>query len=52
MRWPQAQGLGLTGIRERLNTLGGSMRLDTAPAEGTTIQADIPLGGEHARIAG
>ena len=52
MRWPQAQGLGLTGIRERLNTLGGSMRLDTAPAEGTTIQADIPLGGEHARTAG
>jgi signal transduction histidine kinase len=52
MRSPQAQGLGLTGIRERINALGGSMRLDTAPSRGTTIQADIPLGGEHAATAG
>jgi signal transduction histidine kinase len=52
MRWPQAQGLGLTGIRERLSTLGGSMRLTTAPSKGTTIQADIPLGGGHAGTAG
>jgi signal transduction histidine kinase len=52
MRWPQAQGLGLTGIRERVNTLGGSMLLTTAPSKGTTIQADIPLGGGHARTAG
>jgi len=52
MRCPQAQGLGLTGIRERINTLGGSMRLHTAPSKGTTIQADIPLGGGHAGTAG
>jgi signal transduction histidine kinase len=51
-RWPQAQGLGLTGIRERINNLGGSMRLQTAPSKGTTIQADIPLGGGHAGTAG
>ena len=52
MHWPPAQGLGLTGIRERISTLGGSMRLTTAPSKGTTIQADIPLGGGHAGTAG
>ena len=40
-----AQGLGLIGIRERLKALGGSLRLVTEPRRGTTIQADIPLGG-------
>jgi signal transduction histidine kinase len=40
-----AQGLGLVGIRERLNALGGSLRLTTEPRQGTTIQAEIPLGG-------
>lgn len=54
MRWPQVQGLGLAGIRERLNTLGGSMRLDSGPSQGTTIHAEFPLGGdcEHAGTAG
>jgi len=52
MHWPQSQGLGLTGIRERISALGGSMRLTTAPSRGTTIQADIPLGGGHAGTAG
>lgn len=42
---PGAQGLGLMGIRERLNALGGSLRVATAPGRGTTIFADIPLGG-------
>lgn len=41
---PGAQGLGLLGIRERLNALGGSLRVITAPGRGTTIIADIPLG--------
>jgi signal transduction histidine kinase len=52
MRWPQKLGLGLAGIRERITTLGGSMQLETAPSQGTTVQADIPFGGEHARTAG
>jgi signal transduction histidine kinase len=42
---PGAQGLGLLGIRERLNALGGSLRVVTEPRHGTTIVADIPLGG-------
>ena len=41
---PQAQGLGLIGIRERVSTLGGSLRVITQPLNGTTIQAEIPLG--------
>jgi signal transduction histidine kinase len=39
------QGLGLLGIRERLNALGGTLRLISGPGQGTTILADIPLGG-------
>ena len=41
---PGVQGLGLLGIRERLNALGGSLRVVTEPGRGTTILADIPLG--------
>lgn len=51
-RWPRTLGLGLAGIQERINTLGGSMQLATAPSAGTTVQADIPFGGQHARTAG
>lgn len=40
-----SQGLGLLGIRERLNALGGSFQLITEPRRGTTLIADIPLGG-------
>jgi signal transduction histidine kinase len=43
-REPKALGLGLTGIRERVNALGGSLRLVTTPLNGTTLQASIPLG--------
>ena len=39
-----AHGLGLVGIRERLNALGGSLHITSEPRRGTTMQADIPLG--------
>lgn len=39
-----ATGLGLIGIRERLNALGGSLHLAAEPQHGTTIRAEIPLG--------
>ena len=42
---PVSQGLGLLGIRERLNALGGSLQLSTEPRRGTTLIADIPVGG-------
>jgi signal transduction histidine kinase len=36
-------GLGLMGIRERLNALGGSLRVVTKPGNGTTLFVEIPL---------
>lgn len=40
---PDAAGLGLIAMRERLNALGGSLRLETEPQRGTTLIAQIPL---------
>ena len=39
------QGLGLSGIRERLNALGGSLSLVTKAKHGTTLVATVPLTG-------
>jgi signal transduction histidine kinase len=40
-------GLGLIGIRERLNALGGSLHVVSESKRGTTLLTDIPLGGSH-----
>jgi signal transduction histidine kinase len=37
------QCLGLVGMRERVNLLGGSFVVESAPGEGTTIRVRIPL---------
>jgi len=37
-------GLGLIGIRERLNALGGSLHVVSKSMRGTTLLTDIPLG--------
>jgi signal transduction histidine kinase len=37
-------GLGLIGMRERTELLGGHFQVRTAPAEGTSITVTIPLG--------
>lgn len=42
---PESEGMGLLGIRERLNALGGTLRVIAEPGCGTTILTDIPLGG-------
>jgi len=34
---------GLMGIRERVELLGGSVRIDSTPGEGTRIRIDVPL---------
>jgi PAS domain S-box-containing protein len=36
--------LGLLGMRERLEMIGGSFEVESAPGNGTTITAKIPLG--------
>lgn len=46
------EGLGLTGIRERVTALGGTLRLISEPTNGTTVQVTIPLGGRHANSCG
>ena len=38
------RGLGLLGIRERLTPLGGVLRIESAPGQGTELRVSIPLG--------
>lgn len=41
----QGQRFGLRGMRERVEELGGSLRIDTAPGRGATVTAVLPLNG-------
>jgi len=36
-------GLGLTGMRERIELLGGTFEVRTAPGAGTTVRARVPV---------
>jgi len=42
------RGLGLIGIRERLQDFRGTLRIDSAPGRGTTLAATIPLMNQKA----
>jgi len=47
----QAKGnkhLGLLGMRERLEMIGGSFGVESVPGKGTIVQAQIPLGNGRA----
>ena len=44
---PSQANLGLLGMRERIELLGGVFTLETKPGKGTKIQAILPL-KEHA----
>ena len=45
--WAQADArdgrLGLAGMRERIESLGGRFRIETAPGQGTRVLARLPL---------
>jgi signal transduction histidine kinase len=41
-RVPPADKLGLMGMRERMELLGGSLRVESAPGRGTTVYARLP----------
>jgi PAS domain S-box-containing protein len=36
-------GLGLLGMRERLYSVGGDLRIESTPGSGTTVEARLPL---------
>jgi len=42
------RGLGLTGMQERLNAIGGTLSIDSAPGRGTTLLIQLPTEGLHA----
>jgi signal transduction histidine kinase len=41
--------LGLLGMRERLEMVGGNFTIESVPGQGTTIMAQIPLGNARAK---
>ncbi|HET6713346.1 MAG TPA: ATP-binding protein [Actinomycetota bacterium] len=41
-----AAGSGLRGLADRIETLGGILRVESAPGSGTRLAAEVPLGGE------
>jgi signal transduction histidine kinase len=41
--------LGLLGMRERLEMIGGHLAVESTPGRGTTVQAQIPLGRTRGR---
>jgi signal transduction histidine kinase len=43
MRSKRNTRLGLIGMRERLEMVGGSFSVESAPGKGTTVRAQIPL---------
>ena len=45
-------GLGLLGLRERVEMVGGHLALESTPGHGTTIRARIPVADGPARPAG
>jgi len=40
----EAQGIGLTSMKERLKLVGGTLSIDSQLHSGTTVQARVPLG--------
>jgi signal transduction histidine kinase len=43
----QAQGLGLTSMRERARLVGGTIAIESKRTHGTTIHVCVPLKSEH-----
>jgi signal transduction histidine kinase len=38
-------GLGLPGMRERVQKIGGRLKIDSAPGQGTKVSVEVPTGG-------
>ena len=39
----ETDGFGLLGMRERVELLDGTLRLDSTPGRGTTVRASFPV---------
>ena len=50
------KGLGLLGMRERLEMVAGTFAIESAPGQGTTVRAEIPFakapGARQSRVKG
>jgi signal transduction histidine kinase len=38
-----SRGAGLSNMEDRLEALGGTLRIETSPAHGTTLVAKVPV---------
>ena len=39
----ESEGIGLAGMKERANLVGGRLRVHSSPGEGTEVRLEIPL---------
>jgi signal transduction histidine kinase len=46
----KANSFGLVGIKERVSTLGGELRIENGPEKGTTIMVSIPAESSRAEL--
>jgi signal transduction histidine kinase len=46
----QASGFGLLGMRERVHLLDGTLQIESAPGDGTTVRATLPAQRLHADL--
>jgi signal transduction histidine kinase len=40
-------GLGLAGIQERVQRIGGLLQVNSAPGKGTRVAVEVPVTGEY-----
>ena len=45
---PGRKGLGLIAMQERVTSIGGTLRIESRPGQGTELSIRLPLEGDHA----
>lgn len=48
-RLPGRRGMGILGMRERTDLVGGTFRMEASPGRGTMVEVILPLGAEEGR---
>ena len=43
LRADPGRGMGLLGMRERIGIIGGDLAIESAPGQGATVRAHVPL---------